>query len=138
MKKSLFALALAVALPLSAQAADQPLSYTYVEGNYVNYDHGVDGVGLRGSYDFGTSGFYGLGSYGWLGSDDETLDDDEVKANELGLGYHHQVAPRTDLLGEVAYRSAKTWIDGSQWKSTRNIPKGGRSATAHNRSTCKT
>jgi Ax21 family sulfation-dependent quorum factor len=117
MKKSLFALAFAVALPLSAQAADKPLSYTYVEGNYLNYDHGVDGVGVRGSYDFGTSGMYCLGSYGWLGSDDETLDDDEIKAHELGLGYHHQVAPRTDLLGEVAYRSAKTdnvRIDGAR------------------------
>jgi opacity protein-like surface antigen len=117
MKKSLFALALAVALPLSAQAADKPLNYTYVEGNYQKLDHGVDGVGVRGSYELGSSGVYGLGSYGWLGSDDETLDDDEIKAHELGLGYHRAIADKTDLLGEVAYRSAKAGnvrIDGAR------------------------
>ena len=33
MKRSIFALALALALPLSAQASDK-LSYSYVEGGY--------------------------------------------------------------------------------------------------------
>ena len=107
-KKTLIAFALAASLPLAAQAADKPLSYTYVEGNYVNLDNDVDGVGVRGSFNFGESGLYGLASYGWLGSDQETLDDDEVKASELGLGYHHAIADNTDLIGEVAYRSAKT------------------------------
>lgn len=117
MKKSLFALALAVALPLSAQAADKPLSYTYVEGNYQRLDHGVDGIGLRGSFNFGDSGFYGLAGYSWLGSDDETFDDDEVKGSEVGLGYHHGLSDKTDLLGEVAYRSLKNdayRIDGGR------------------------
>ena len=117
MNKSLFALALAAALPLAAQAADKPLSYTYVEGNYQKADHGVDGVGLRGSYGLGSSNFYVLGGYSWLGSDDETFDDDEIKANELGLGYHHALAGKTDLLGEVAYRNMRVAgrnIDGAR------------------------
>jgi Ax21 family sulfation-dependent quorum factor len=117
MKKTLIALALAASLPLAAQAADKPLSYTYVEGNYVNLDNGVDGVGVRGSFDLGDSGLYGLGSYGWLGGDDELLDDDEVKTHELGLGYHHGISDRADVIGELAYRSAKSdayRIDGAR------------------------
>lgn len=117
MKKSLFALALAAALPFAAQAADKPLSYSYVEGNYQKADHGVDGVGLRGSYEIGGTGFYALGSYSWLGSDEETFDNDEIKANELGVGYHHAIAGKTDLIGEVAYRNMKVAglnIDGAR------------------------
>ena len=117
MKKSLFALALAVALPLSAQAADKPLSYTYAEGNYLKADHGVDGWGLRGSAAIGDSGFYGLGSYSWLNADNGLGGNANVKANELGLGYHHEIAANTDLIGEVAYRNAKANgynIDGAR------------------------
>jgi len=55
MKYSLLALALAAALPLSAQAADG-LSYTYVEADYVNLDNDVDGWGLRGSAELGETG----------------------------------------------------------------------------------
>jgi hypothetical protein len=60
-------------------------------------------------------------------------------AGAFALGFTSLHAVLLTNLGTfTAYRSAKSWIDGSQWKSTRNIPKGGRSATAHNRSTCKT
>ncbi|CAN5219414.1 hypothetical protein BH11PSE14_BH11PSE14_08180 [soil metagenome] len=113
MKKSLLAFALAAVLPLSANAADK-LSYTYVEGNYQKADHGVDGWGLRGSFDFGTSGLYGLGSYSWLNADGVS---GNIKANELGLGYHHGLSDKTDLIGEVAYRNAKSSnlnIDGAR------------------------
>lgn len=116
MKKSLFALALAAALPFAAQAQEKDLSYTWVEGNYVNLDNSTDGWGLRGSYNFGTSGLYALGSYSWLDAD-TPLGDVNVKANEFGLGYHHSVADQTDLIGEVAYRNADTGtqnIDGGR------------------------
>ena len=47
MKKTLFALALAAALPLSAQAAEPTtgLSYTWLEGDYIDVEGG-NGWGL--------------------------------------------------------------------------------------------
>lgn len=115
MNKSLSALAFALALPLSAQATDK-LSYTYVEGDYLRAGHGVDGWGLRGSAALGSTGFYGLGSYSWLKADASPGNID-IKANELGVGYHHAVAANTDVIGEVAYRNAKSDganIDGAR------------------------
>ncbi len=110
MKKPLLALALAALLPFSAQASD--LSYTYVEANYLNLDHGLDGWGLRGSADIGKTGLYALGSYGRLDADGTA---GNVRTNELGVGYHHTIAAKADLLGELAYRNADTGsnnIDG--------------------------
>lgn len=104
MKHKLIALALA-ALPFTAFAADG-LSYTYVEGNYVNLDHGTDGAGLRGSAEIANSGFYVTGQYAWLNAD-AVPDDVNVRARELGVGYHHGVSAKTDLIGELAYRNAE-------------------------------
>ncbi len=96
MKKTLIALALVAMLPLSAQAAER--SYTYVEGTYNNLDGDVDGFGVRGSFDFGTSGLYGLGSY-------TNYSENNADANfwELGLGYKHQLNDSLDLIAEGAY-----------------------------------
>ena len=114
MKYSLFALALAAAIPLSAQAADG-LSYTHVEADYLKADHGTDGWGLRGSAALGGTGVYVLGGYSWLNADAPLGGNVDIKANELGLGYHHAIAAKTDLIGELAYRNADTGnrnIDG--------------------------
>ena len=114
MKTSLFALAIAAALPFSAHATD--LSYTSVEADYVNLDHGTDGWGLRGSVAIGSTGLYALGGYSQL-SADGTPNNVDVRSNELGLGYHHPVADKTDLIGELAYRNAEsgnTNIDGAR------------------------
>jgi len=111
---SLFALAVAAALPLSAQAKDSSLSYTYVEADYLNQEHSNDGWGLRGSVNIGDSGVYALGSYSQVDLDASPGNTD-VKSNELGVGYHHAVADKTDLIGELAYRNADTGtanIDG--------------------------
>jgi Ax21 family sulfation-dependent quorum factor len=109
MKKTLFALALAAALPVAAQAQDKGLSYTWAEADYVDLDNGADGWGLRGSYNFGDTGFYVLGGYSWLNADDADLDlDVDAEADELGLGYHHAIAANTDLIGEVAYQKIDT------------------------------
>ena len=75
MKRSLIALALASLLPLSAQADDK-LSYTYVEGGYVNVDGDADGFGVRGSFEFGQSGFYGFGGYNTVEIDGINVDVD--------------------------------------------------------------
>jgi Ax21 family sulfation-dependent quorum factor len=103
-KRTLLALAL-VALPFAAFAADD-LKYTYAEAGYADLDHGTNGPAVRGSYDIGKSGVYVTGSYAWLDADGVT-DDVNVHAHELGVGYHHGIAARTDLIGEVAYRKAE-------------------------------
>ena len=109
MKKTLIALALACALPLSAQAKEpaEGLSYTWLEADYVDVDGG-NGWGLRGSFDFGNSGLYGFGSWSKLDGDEDDFDidvDNDVDANEFGLGWHHPLADNTDLLVEAAYRN---------------------------------
>lgn len=68
-----------------------------VEADYVNLDHGIDGWGLRGSAELGSTGFYGLGSYSWTKLDAAPSDLD-IKSNELGIGYHHSLNANTDLL----------------------------------------
>jgi len=101
MKRSLLILALAAA-PLSAFAADG-LSYTYVEGDYVDLDHGIHGPAVRGSYEINHSGVYATGSYAWLDGHDVPSGVD-LRAHELALGYHHGIGAKTDLIGEVGYR----------------------------------
>ena len=114
MKKTLFALVLAAALPFSAQAQDRELSYTWAEADYVELQGDASGWGLRGSYEFADTGFYLLGGYSWTDSDGGAfdIDDDEdllgdvdIDSNELGFGYHHALGGSTDLIGEMAYRN---------------------------------
>ena len=104
--KTLFALALAAALPLTAQAEGGDLSYKWLEADYLNLDHGTDGFGLRGQYQFGASGLYGLGGYTRVKADNGLGGDVTIKGNELGLGYHHAIADKTDLIAELAYQNA--------------------------------
>jgi Ax21 family sulfation-dependent quorum factor len=99
MKRSIFALALVAAIPFSAQADDK-LSYSYVEADYVNFDSDADGFGLRGSFEFGDSGFYGLG--GWRSGEIDDTDFD-IETWELGVGYAHDLSPNTDLISELAW-----------------------------------
>lgn len=106
MKRSLIALALAALLPLSAQADDK-LSYSYVEGGYVNVDGDADGFGVRGSFEFGESNFYGFGSYAMVEIDDINVD---VDTSEIGLGYAHSLSANSDLISEIAYQNVD--VDG--------------------------
>lgn len=110
MKRSFFALALLATLPLAAQADDQ-LSYTYVEGDYINIngDGGTDadGFGVRGSFAFGQSNFYGFGSYNQIDIDNTSID---VDMSEIGLGYALGLSDRADLISEIAYQNAD--VDG--------------------------
>jgi Ax21 family sulfation-dependent quorum factor len=99
MKRSLFALALLAAIPFSAQADDK-LSYSYVEADYVNIDGDADGFGVRGSFEFGDSGFYGLGGWNQVEVDGTNVD---VDTWNLGVGYAHDLSTNTDLISEVAY-----------------------------------
>lgn len=101
MKRSLIALSLAALLPLAAQADDK-LSYTYIEADYVNVDSDADGFGVRGSFEFGNSGFYGFGAYNWLETDVGSLD---FETTELGFGYAHGLNDNLDLIGEAAWKN---------------------------------
>jgi Ax21 family sulfation-dependent quorum factor len=106
MKRSLIALALLAALPFAAQADDK-LSYTYVEADYVNIDSDADGVGVRGSFEFGQSNFYGFGGYSQVRIDNTSID---VNFGEVGVGYAHGLTDNADLISEVAYQNVD--VDG--------------------------
>jgi len=96
MKKTLFAIALAAVLPLSAAAAER--SYTYVEGTYNNIESDIDGFGVRGSIQFADTGFYALGQY--QNFSERSADADFF---ELGLGYAMNLSDSLDLITEAAY-----------------------------------
>jgi Ax21 family sulfation-dependent quorum factor len=102
MKRSLLALALVAIAPFAAQADDN-LSYTYVEADYLNIDGDADGFGLRGSVEFGESNFYGFGGYSNSDIDNTSID---VDMYDLGIGYAHGVSPNADLIAELAYINA--------------------------------
>jgi len=102
MKRSLIALALVALLPLSAQADDK-LSYTYIEGNYVNLDGDADGFGVRGSFEFGQSNFYGFGTWQNVEIDNTNID---VDFFDVGIGYAHGISPNAALISELAYIKA--------------------------------
>ena len=103
MKRSLIALALVALLPLSAHADDK-LSYTYVEGDYISTDAdgGLDGdgFGLRGSYEFGESGFYGFAGYSQVDIDGTSISADTT---DFGFGYGHAISDNADLIAEIAH-----------------------------------
>ncbi|HEY9143131.1 MAG TPA: diffusible signal factor-reguated Ax21 family protein [Arenimonas sp.] len=99
MKRSLIALAFAALLPLSAQADDK-LSYTWVEADYLNVDGDADGFGLRGSLEFGDSNFYGFGGFNTVEIDNSNID---VDSFDIGLGYAHSLSDNVDLLSEISY-----------------------------------
>jgi hypothetical protein len=101
MKRALFALALAAALPFSASAAER--SYSFIELDYagINIDLGptsVDenGYKVQGSAAFGDSGFYGTASY---------YDIKDLSQADLGLGYAHNLSENADLVTELAWRN---------------------------------
>ena len=106
MKHKLLAVALLSAFSLASHAASaQDLSYTYVEGGYLNVDRAADGAYLRGSYNFGDSGFYGFGSYARVTTDFGGF---AVRPAEAGVGYHGSVSRKVDLIGELAYARVDT------------------------------
>lgn len=126
MKKQLvLALALAVA-PFTASAGE--LSYSYIEGGYAQLnqelpdvdlgggmvaqidDIEADGFQVSGSVEMGAS-FYLFGGYK-SGSDDVNVTvpgfgsgsaDIDLTQFNAGVGYHHGLSERTDLITEVSY-----------------------------------
>jgi hypothetical protein len=108
MKRSLIALALAAALPLSAQAGE--LNYKYVEGGYINshFDgESGDGFNLAGSVSFNPN-FYGTASYRRVENSDFGITLDETTVN---LGYRHAMNDKADFIAEVGYVDVGADID---------------------------
>lgn len=103
MKKTLIAFALLAALPMAAFAGEADLKYTYVEGGYANLNGDADGAYLRGSAELGQSNFYLFGEAARV--EDSGFD---ATLGEVGVGYHHALGARTDLLGELAYDHVDT------------------------------
>ena len=99
MKRTTLALALSLAAALPAAAQDS-LSNTWIEGNYINVDGDADGHGIRGSFEFGESNVYGLAGYSRIGIDGTPF---KLDGSELGVGYAHPLSDRLDLVAEAAY-----------------------------------
>jgi opacity protein-like surface antigen len=113
MKRTLFAVVLAAALPLSAQAADFPteLSYSYFEGDYVSADvsgiDSMDGISLRGSASFGKS-WYGTASWTRVSEGDIDLGysvpvDVDFDQMTIGIGWHTAISDKAAFIAEAAY-----------------------------------
>lgn len=96
MKRTLFALVLAAALPMSAQAVEQ--SYSYVQGGYsAAGTEGADfnGFGVKGSIAFNDS-FYGFLTY-------DSGEDSSVDLNQTAIGAGWHSAGDTQWFVEAAY-----------------------------------
>ena len=98
MKRALIALALAAALPLSAQAGE--LNYNYVQAGYANSHFvGEDfpGWSLDGSVKFNDM-FYGTASYRNVDKSGVQLDESTVN-----FGFRHAISDKADFIAELGY-----------------------------------
>lgn len=103
-------LGLALAAAPAAQAAESPLSYTYVEAHYNNLNIDVvddldlsgNGGGINASLAFGESDFYGFAGYETASGEFVDVDFDLGRLTG-GVGYALPIDERLHVLGEVAY-----------------------------------
>jgi Ax21 family sulfation-dependent quorum factor len=112
MKRTLTALALALALPFGAHAAD--LSYSYIEGGWQKFDidggTNADGWVANGSAALGEN-FHIYGGYGQSELDRTNIDADTWR---LGVGWNTGINASNDLVVRANYVEAKTDIPGFQ------------------------
>jgi hypothetical protein len=110
MKRSLFALALAAILPVSAQAAEG-LSFTYVEADYVStdaFDTDMKGFGLKGNAAFHEN-WYGTASWSRASKGDvdfgyiEGPVDLDFEQASIGIGFTTDIGKNVAFLAELAY-----------------------------------
>jgi Ax21 family sulfation-dependent quorum factor len=104
MKRSLLALTLLAALPFAASAAEG-VTYSYVEGGYVQTDlkgtgtnDDADGFAIRGSGAL-TPNFHLFGDY----AKQEVADDFDFDQWRIGVGYNQEINPKLDLVTRAAY-----------------------------------
>ena len=106
MKKSLLALTLLAAAPFAASAAEG-VSYNYVEGGYTATNASgadADGWAIGGSGAIAPN-FHVFGNYSSQDIDNTNLSIDNWR---LGVGYNHEIGPKTDLLTRVAWERYET------------------------------
>jgi len=124
MKKRFVLAAMLAAAPFVASAADNGVSYTYIEGGYnqARIDHDdpllgdfdASGAYLRGAFGVSKS-VYLFGGYA-NGEDDDTVRvefaqdlvyeakvEDDLTITEFGVGFHSPMGERVDFFGELAY-----------------------------------
>ncbi len=133
MKRTIFALALAAALPMSAQAKE--LNYSFVELDYLNSSNGVtdgfsgqgldsEGYGLRGSFGFAEN-FYVSAAYAnselRVGGSGIGIDNDKWN---VGFGYHRAMYDQADWFVEASYTeidSNNFFVDDNFYKVSAGI-----------------
>lgn len=105
MKRTLLALALLVAVPFAASAAEG-VSYSYVEGGYTRVDakntgnsNDADGWALNGSGAIAPN-FHVFGGYSKVDISNTNIGIDQWR---LGVGYNKELNPKVDLVTKVAY-----------------------------------
>ncbi|MBF6025228.1 outer membrane beta-barrel protein [Lysobacter niastensis] len=120
MKKRFALAALLAVTPLATSA--QALSYSYVEGGFERSEvdeqyrdkTGVDGPYVHGSVEIGSSGFHVFGRYANLSGERHSASnsgghtyDNDFETGEIGLGYHHGLGDRLDLIAEASLLNQK-------------------------------
>ena len=130
MKRALFALALAAALPVSAQASE--LSYSFVEIDYVASSDAIqdgpggpgldsEGYGIRGSFGFAEN-FYVTGAY--VKSDLDLASSIDNDKWNVGFGYHRAMYDQADWFVEAGYtkiESNNVFVDDNFYKVSAGI-----------------
>lgn len=103
MNKFVIALAVAAALPMGAQAADN-ISYNYVQADYVSSHNDVpddaDGWGLKASMAV-LPNMHVFGDFNRQTLDDSKLDIDTWR---IGVGYNRAINEATDVVARLAYQ----------------------------------
>jgi len=136
MKVQLFALMLAVAAPLSAQAADTNKSYIefgYAETGtpltdlYSSFIHDYRGGAIKGQWAFNEKWNVSLG-YAQGGSGNNALDLDSKWS--LGLGFRNPISDNVDLLVGLSYHDVNedftgNSIDSQVWGVEIGVAGGG-------------
>lgn len=134
MKVQLFALMLAVAAPLSAQAADTNRSYiefgysqtgTPLTDLYSSFIHDYQGASIKGQWAFSEKWNVSLG-YAQGSSGNSGLDLDSKWT--LGLGFRNPISDKVDLLVGVNYTDVSedfgSSIDSQVWGAEVGIAGG--------------
>lgn len=106
-KKIIAAVAVALALPVAAGAAETAFSYTYGELGYTDMDSegaSADGLGLEGSFQF-MEQVFGFASYEDLSGD---FDNSTLT---VGAGYVHPLTANVDGVAKLALVNSDVGFD---------------------------
>jgi hypothetical protein len=140
MKRSLFALALAAALPMSAQASN--ISHIFAELDYAHsdvLDENLNGYAFKGEAAMGDN-FYALGSYSRVGKSNidlgfydqygnTVLIDVDYTQTAIGAGFHRAISDNADWNVELSYVRDELGYSANQYGTLDQGDNGYRVAT---------